>query len=400
MKERYKIKKLYIFLILFLVLLLSCTNIKRFNNRYIIKQISVSNEKLCDNGNSTKLLIALNESIDYLSAHPNKVFIFNYKPIKAIKLKHSLIKLKLLVKQHKKLCLSDLKKYFYIYTISKNEGWLESIIDFLLNRNKNKNKVLITGYFEPILQASYRKTEEFKVPIYAPPSDLVQVYLPLFDKTLPNKSLWGRIYNGRLIPYFTREEIEKRIKEKKLNAKAIAWLKSPIDLLVLQIQGSAILDIDGTKRFIHYAASNGRPYVSIGRILLDKGILSFNKLSWQSIREWAKENPEIFSKILKKNPRYIFFKWEKNGPLGSLGLPLVPMRTIAMDHTIYPSFLIVFVTIKTKTKRMNLITINFDQGAAIKGYRRIDLYCGSGKAAGALAGSLKCYSKVYFLVPK
>ncbi len=403
MREKFNIYKILFICIISFNFLVSCTYISNSNEKttkYIFKKISVSNLSIYDNGNETQLIKAINESVNYLSNHPKKIFLFNKQKFTSNKLKTSLINLKYLIKQKHSISIKDLTKYFNIYTLSKKETIWDYIIDLIFHKNENKNKVLITGYFEPELIASYKKDKEFSYPIYERPSDLIQVYLPLFDKSLPHETIWGRVYKGQLIPYFTRKEIEERIKNGNINAKPIAWLRSPIDLLVLQIQGSAILDINGTKRFIHYAASNGRPYISIGMILLNKGILPYSKLSWQDIEKWAKKNPKRFSEILEKNPRYIFFKWEDRGPLGSIGLPLIPMRTIAMDQSIYPPILITLIVFKKGLKNFNLITLNFDQGAAIKGFKRIDLYCGEGKKAETLAGSLRAYGKIYFLIPK
>ena len=399
MKEKFNIYRILLVFFIIFNLLVSCTYNKNTNN-YTFKRVKISNLDICDNGNETQLIKAINESVNYLSNYKDKVFIFNKKKISSSSLKISLTNLKNLIKQKHTISTKDLAKYFDIYTLSKKESLWNYIIDLIFHKNENKDKFLITGYFEPELVASYKKTKEFICPIYERPSDLIQVYLPLFDKKLPSETIWGRVYNGELIPYFTRKELEERIKDGDLNVKPIAWLKSPIDLLMLQIQGSAVLDINGTKRFIHYSASNGRPYVSIGKILLDKNLLPYSKLTWQDIKKWAERHPKEFTNIINKNPRYIFFKWEDKGPLGSLGLPLVPMRTIAMDHSIYPPLLVTFIVFQNGPKRVSLITLNFDQGAAIKGYRRIDLYCGEGKEAGILAGSLKAYGKVYFLIPK
>jgi len=405
MKEKFSIYKTFIVFFLGFNILLSCIsctcNINKDTNKYTFKKVSISNLDIYDNGNDTRLIRAIDESVNYLSTHKNRTFIFNKKRITSNELKKSLINLRNLIQQKtKEISIKDLAKYFDIYSLSKKESIWDYIIDLILHKNINKNKILITGYFEPEIVASYKKTKEFNCPIYERPSDLIQVYLPLFNKKLPSETIWGRVYKGKLIPYFTRKELEERIKDGDLNVKPIAWLKSPIDLLMLQIQGSAVLDINGTKRFIHYSASNGRSYVSIGNILLKNGLLPYSKLSWQDIKKWAERHPKEFTDILNRNPRYIFFKWEDKGPLGSLGLPLVPMRTIAMDQSIYPPLLITFIVFKNGSKEFHLITLNFDKGAAIKGYRRIDLYCGEGKKAGLLAGSLKSYGKIYFLIPK
>jgi membrane-bound lytic murein transglycosylase A len=264
---------------------------------------------------------------------------------------------------------------------------------------------LVTGYFQPELAASLKADEEFSYPIYEIPPDLIQIALHDFDSSLPRETLYGRVSGQSLIPYYTRADIDNGRKLKC--AGVLAWLRSPVDGLLLHIQGSGVLRFqDESRRYIHYASSNGYPYYSIGQWLIDKGLLYKDQADWPDIRAWAQKNPEEFRKAFDVNPRYIFFRWEKEGPIGTLGEVLTPMRSVALDHKIYPPgalcFLQVPMPVSMSIHRGAWIfqgfVCNQDTGSAIKGPHRLDLYCGEGDEAGYLAGRLKAPGSLYLLL--
>ena len=269
--------------------------------------------------------------------------------------------------------------------------------------------VLATGYFQPRLKGSYNATKEYGFPVYAWPPDLVKVNLEHFGKGLPAKTLWGRVSGRRLVPYYSRKEIEEiRPLAKGL---ALCWLASPVDVLELQIQGSGIITLpDGSSRFIHYAASNGWEYRSIGKVLREQGALPPENLDWQAIRKWAESHPGKFRRFLFENPRYIFFKWEEKGPVGCYGQILVPGTSVALDPSVYPPgmpglLLTAWPSIKKGPEWLRgrpemLLIANHDRGGAIKGPYRLDLYCGSGEDAGKLAGRLKNRARLIILLLK
>ena len=266
--------------------------------------------------------------------------------------------------------------------------------------------VLVTGYFQPELAASLKANEEFSYPIYETPQDLIRIALHDFDSALPRKTLYGRVSGQSLVPYYTRAGIDEG---KKLGCTGVlAWLRSPLDGLMLHIQGSGTLRFqDETRRYIHYASSNGHPYHSIGRWLIDKGLLDKDQADWQDIRSWAQKNPDKFREALAANPRYIFFRWEKEGPIGRLGKVLTPMRSVALDHEIYPPGALCFLQVPMPVSRLihedaggtfRGFVCNQDTGNAIKGPHRLDLYCGEGDKAGYLAGRLKTPGSLYLLL--
>ncbi len=283
---------------------------------------------------------------------------------------------------------------------------------FELVEGGKEGRGLVTGYFQPRLKGSLLRTANFSVPVLGWPRDLIQVRLWDFDNSLPRRSLWGRLENKRLVPYYSRLEIDKRLKERRESMPVICWLKSPVDLLELQIQGSGIIEAGNETRFIHYAASNGRPYVSLGRLLIKEGIFSKKGLDWPSIRKWAEENPGLFNRFLSKNERYVFFKWEKEGPVGCYGRLLVPGVSSALDRRVFPPAVPLLVRLELPETRKSpkwlkggvaeektLFVLNHDTGSAIKGPLRMDLYAGTGEAAGELAGHLKSRARMIVLLP-
>ncbi len=274
--------------------------------------------------------------------------------------------------------------------------------------------LLVTGYYQPRLKASFNKKEGYNTPVFGIPGDLIRVRLQDFDTSLPNMDLWGRVNGHRLLPYFDRKNIILQAQKRPDNYPILCWLKDPVDLLELQVQGSGIIVTDQQERFIHYAASNGRDYKSVGRILLKEGILPIESLDWPSIKRWAQNNPEKFNEILNRNERYVFFKWEKVGPIGCFGKVLVPGVSAAMDKRIFPPGLPVaaslslppicaypgWLNVLKPNNTATLFLFNHDTGSAIKGPFRLDLYAGSGDKAGLLAGHLKHKARFFIFIPK
>jgi len=290
----------------------------------------------------------------------------------------------------------EIRRLFKVYRVTKGRDWRDS-----------GGPVLVTGYFQPELAASSRPSREFSYPLYGNPSDLVSIQLNKFDSSLPNKTLWGRLSGQKLVPYYTRADID--LGRALKSGRVLAWLRSPVDGLMLHIQGSGILLFrDGKRKYIHYISNNGYPYRSIGKWLIDRGLLHKDQANWPGIHTWAQENPKKFKKALEVNPRYIFFKWEKKGPLGSLGKMLTPMRSVALDPTIYPPGVLCFLqaplhldkSIHRRARVFQGFVCNQDTGSAIKGPYRLDIYCGEGDKAGHLAGRLRAQGSVYLFLLK
>lgn len=276
-------------------------------------------------------------------------------------------------------------------------------------RAGNKN-VLFTGYFEPTFEARLRKDEVFKYPLYRTPEDLVKIRLSAFGKKYRDDTLVGRLKDGSIVPYYTRLQIEKRgvLAGKHLE---IAWLKDPVDVAFLQIQGSGRLDLSGARSIrVGYSASNGHPYRSIGRYMLKKDYLERDEISMQTIRKYLSEHPELLDEILNFNPSYVFFRELAGAPLGNIGVPLTPGRSIALDAKLFPKGALAFISCKKPIvdredhisgwEPFSRFVLNQDTGGAIKGAGRADLFWGSGRYAEIAAGHLKHEGELYFLIKR
>ncbi len=267
----------------------------------------------------------------------------------------------------------------------------------------SRRPMVVTGYFHPEMEASRVKNSLFKVPLYGIPRDLVAVSLRLFGQSLPARTIFGKVSGNKLLPYPTRCEIDYG---PGLEAPPVlAYVKTEVDALTLHIQGSALLRLqNGEKRYIHYAASNGRPYRSVAKWLIKKGYLRPGQADWPGIKRWAKQHPDLFQRALCENPRYIFFKWEKEGPYGSMGVTLTPLVSVALDPRIYPLGLtgVLDTTIFTPRGKERFISLvaNQDMGNAIRGPYRLDLYCGNGKAGERIAGRLKTPSRFFVVIAR
>jgi membrane-bound lytic murein transglycosylase A len=270
--------------------------------------------------------------------------------------------------------------------------------------------VLFTGYYEPLLKARRSPTAEFTTPVHAKPRDMLEIDLTPFAADLKGRTIVGRYTGKTVVPYPTRKEIRETA---DFNTKAppIAWLRDEIDLFILQIQGSGRVELeDGSQVHVLYDGSNGRPYRSIGRLLIDEGHISREKMSMQAIRTYLQQNRDIADNIMNHNPRYIFFKSAQDGPLGALGQPLTAMRSLALDRNVLPSSALAFIAtpLPQVSDRGKIIdwkpyrgfALAQDAGSAIKGPGRIDLYMGRGLQAEVGAGHLKHAGALFFLVLK
>ena len=288
-----------------------------------------------------------------------------------------------------------LRKNFYLYKVPGFWG---------------SKKVLFTGYFEPIFDGSLERDSIHRYPIYRRPDNLFTIHLGLFRPELSGQRIMARIQGNRLVPYYTRKDImENNILEKK-NLE-IAWLKDPLDIAILQIQGSGMIKLpSGQIIRVGYSASNGHPYKSIGRYMIDNGYITSDNLSLQAIRSFIKQNPDIKDEILNYNPSYVFFRLLDRGPVGNIGVPLTPGRSIAVDDRLFPKGALVYIRCQKPImgKDGNIIgwvpfsrfLLNQDTGGVIKGPGRADIFWGSGQYAELAAGNLKHKGEMYFLVKK
>lgn len=267
-------------------------------------------------------------------------------------------------------------------------------------------KGLFTGYYFPTIPGSLVKTEEYQVPIYGLPNDRVVLRLRDFDKTLPNRTLIGRVKDGDIVPYYTRQEITHGSVEGK--SAILAWVKSPIDRLFIEIQGSGILALPNGKQLVlGYAGGNGAPYTAIGRVLIDKGVMTLDGASMQHIRAYLEAHPKEINPVINKNLSFVFFKvLEQKGALGAQGLLLTPGYSMAVDQSFIP--LGTPIWLKTtrpderanETHPFNRLMVAQDTGGAIRGAVRGDIYWGEGARATEIAGKMKNSGRYWLLLPR
>ena len=247
---------------------------------------------------------------------------------------------------------------------------------------------LLTAYYEPVFEASRAPRPGFEVPLYGVPANL-----------------------KARSPWYSREEIAKLpAAQAALKGKEIAYIASPVDAMVLHIQGSGRLwltERDGRRTQIRlaFAGTNEHPYQSIGRWLLDQNLTK--DATWPGIKAWLAQNPRRTNELMARNPRFIFFKEEALlgaeallGPKGAMGVPLTPGRSIAVDPGSIPYGSVVWLSSSGPQTSLNRLVFAQDTGSAIVGAVRADYFVGSGDAAGELAGRLKQDMRAWVLLPR
>jgi membrane-bound lytic murein transglycosylase A len=268
---------------------------------------------------------------------------------------------------------------------------------------------LLTGYFEPIVAGSRFPNPEFHVPLYRRPRDLVAAGYKPGSVAFPNKGVRiGRLNaNNELVPYHDRGAIEAgALDGQKLE---ICWLKDPLDLLALQIEGSGrVILEDGTPLRISFDSHNGYRYSSFERVLIDRNLIARKEISTQRIREWMAAHPEEAAKVRASNRSYVFFRVtglsNEGEPVGAQGVPLTPGRSIAVDrlHEYGTPFFIEanlpIASVKPASPFRRLM-IAQDTGSAIVGPARADLYWGAGDEAGRIAGRIRHPGRFVMLLP-
>lgn len=274
--------------------------------------------------------------------------------------------------------------------------------------DKKRPAGLFTGYYEPEVMGSLKKTAQYKYPLYAKPKELVRLISgSLF--TGKHSHDWGVVKNGSSKKFYSRDQIEKGALSGR--GLELVYLSNRIDAFFIHVQGSTRIRLtNGKVMRVGFAAKNGHPYQSIGRVLIDWGELTRHKVSMESIRNWARKNPERTPKLLSHNSSFIFFRELKinhgDGPLGAQGVPLTGGRSMAIDKNVHaygvPMWIETFAPNPDTKKEasFNRLMIAQDTGSAIRGAVRGDIYLGTGKKAGKIAGMLKHPGRLILLVPR
>jgi membrane-bound lytic murein transglycosylase A len=350
-----------------------------------------------DVGNVKSLIDAIDFSLEYLKKiDPQTPVIFGPDRFTARQVKESLEDFK------SNLWEYGLTDAFYQY-VKQNYTFYKSAAD----------EVLVTGYYEAQLNGSLTQSETYRCPLYKKPEDLVRIDLTQFPfyqkyKGLP-RILRGRLSNNNhIVPYYSREEIDGR---QMLSGKdlEIVWIDNPIDVFFLQVQGSGIVQLDtGQKLRVNYDESNGHPYRAIGRLLVEQGILTYEDMSMQSIRQYLETHPDEMEGIFNYNPSYVFFRRVEQGPIGSLGVPVTAFRSVATDKYLFPKGALCCIETElpvfdekghlSEWKKYSGFVLNQDTGGAIRSPARVDLFTGHGKKSEWTAGHMKREGTFYFMI--
>ena len=363
-----------------------------------LRQVRLFSREFRDDMDRDSLLLAFSRNIEYLMSLDPKT-VFHYGPdgftIQQVRESQEAF-LDLLSKGLDAGELSkEIREKFRVYRATGRAG---------------ERSVLFTGYYEPIYEGSLWPDETFRYPLYRSPDDLMRIDLSLFNEKFRGEKIVARIEDNKVMPYYSRYEIEaKRVLEGK--GLEIAWLKDPLDVTFLHIQGSGRLRLpNGKELLVQYEASNGRPYRSMGRYMIEKGFVSREKMSMQSIRKYLRENPEVLDEVLNYNPSYVFFRRVEKGPSGSLGVLLTPGRSVALDPKVFPKGALGFISCEKPVvnSRGDIVgwtgfsrfVLNQDSGGAITGAGRADIFWGRGSYAELTAGHLRHEGDLYILIKK
>jgi membrane-bound lytic murein transglycosylase A len=269
----------------------------------------------------------------------------------------------------------------------------------------------LTGYYEPIIEGSRVPTGEFTAPLYRRPPNLVASGRRKLGESFPSKGVKvGRRFGRRhIVPYYDRGEIE----DGALDGwhLEICWVRSQVDVLFAQIQGSARIRLeDRTILRLNYDSHNGWPYVPVGRVLVERKLVPKDEVTMQRIREWMEANPDPAKDVRRQNKSYVFFRITdlstEDEAVGAQGVPLVPGRSIAVDRSLHtygtPFFISADLPIaneKVGTKFRRLMVAQ-DTGSAIVGPARADIYFGAGDEAARIAGRIRNPGQFVMLVPR
>jgi membrane-bound lytic murein transglycosylase A len=265
---------------------------------------------------------------------------------------------------------------------------------------------VMTGYYEPTLRGSVQPDEAFRTPLLARPPELL-------EQPAPGDGLrrrYGVLVDGKFEPFHDRAAIDTGALAGR--GLELVWVDDPADAFFLHIQGSGRVVLpDGRLLRVGYAGQNGRSYVPIGRVLIERGELTRDQMSMQAIRAWlAGAGHERATELLRFNPSYIFFRVVENlapdqGPIGALGVPLTPRRSVAVDRSFIPLGTPLFVTVRDPMARRDApptgrLVVAQDTGGAIRGPARTDFFWGWGNEAAERAGRMRDDAEVFVLLPR
>lgn len=292
---------------------------------------------------------------------------------------------------------------------------------------EKQGQVLSTGYYDPVVKGSPRRTERFTRPLYKVPGDLVTIDLAAFAERNPGLAplqsivteqksknpVWRGRYiaeTKRVVPYYERAEIDGAAKPLAGKGLELAWV-DPVDGFFLEIQGSGVVEMPGKSQRVGYAAQNGSGYVPIGKFLTHE--IPLEEMSMQRIRAYLAGVSEAErDAVMFKNPSYVFFRALDSQSLTYSGAEVTAGRTIATDKFLFPKGVLGFFAIEEPTfaaegdlnasgwEEKPRFVFDQDTGGAIRGGGRVDLYMGQGPEAARKAGVMKREGRLWGLAPK
>lgn len=350
---------------------------------------------LVDDGDKASLLEAASKSRAYLETLKKTTLNVSDRPVPVAKLKESLDRFMQLVELH--------------HGTSQFDRMLRAEFDLVPARGQDgQGTVHFTAYHLPLLEASLSPDPSYPYPLYQVPDDLQRLELGSFKPSLAGESIVGRVEKGRFLPYHSRASIDSGALEGR--GLEIAWLKDELARFLLMVQGSGLLKLpDGRVVNVNYAGANGRPYTSLGRLLVEAGKIPADRISVPAIREYFRVHPGELRAYLNRNESYVFFRIAEEGPFGVDGIPLTPWRSIATDKKYFPSGAIAFVVYPRALQSNGKVVgwkpstrfmLDQDTGGAIKGPGRVDLYLGGGEEADLIAGQVNGTGQLYYLIKK
>ena len=266
---------------------------------------------------------------------------------------------------------------------------------------------LFTGYFEPLLHGSRRRSARYDIALYTQPSDLVSVDLGRFRDDLRGRRVAGRVRGRSLEPYDDRDAIASGSLAGR--GLELVWVDDAVDAFFLHIQGSGRVELDDGSTFrVGYAAQNGHPYHAIGRTLVDWGELTLDEVSLQSIDAWLRAHPDRAVEVMATNDSYVFFRRIRGeGPVGAQGVALTPERSLAVDRQHVPLGVPVWLDAmipaaapEAPDERRQWLVVAQDTGGAIRGAVRGDVFWGAGERARAIAGRMAHRGRYWVLAPR
>jgi membrane-bound lytic murein transglycosylase A len=268
----------------------------------------------------------------------------------------------------------------------------------------------LTGYYEPEVEGARERSDAFPVPVLGRPDDLV-TFRPGETPSDLAQDLSGalRRADGRLAPYPDRAAIE----DGALAGRGLErlWLRDRIELFFAQVQGSARVRLpDGEVIRLAYAGRNGQPYTSIGKVVVREEHMLLDTMTLGGLKGWLRDHPEDARRIMRLNASYVFFEPAPlgdaaEGPVGAAAVALTPLRSVAVDRTLWPYGLPIWIAADLPTgdgaiERVARLFVAQDTGSAILGPARADIFFGSGPQAGERAGLIRHPGQFTVLLPR